>query len=133
VPTSAQNHSQTIRVIGPRRIVIAISDDHDSTELLRSVCILLRSQALASIRTESSDGLATARERLAEALELLPKIEAIRKSAGTIRTSASHIDVASDSLRTALNRLLTQAQTALSVTDVAVEEPSSEHPMCGVA
>lgn len=57
VPTSAQNHGQTIRVIGPRRIVIAIAEDHDSTELLRSVCILLRSQALASIRTESSDGL----------------------------------------------------------------------------
>jgi len=133
VPTSAQNHGQTIRVIGPRRIVIAIANDHDSTELLRSVCILLRSQALASIRTESSDGLATARERLAEALELLPKIEAIRKNAGTIRASASNIDLASDSLRTALNRLLTQAQTALSGTVVAVGEPSDEHAMSGVA
>jgi len=47
--------------------------------------------------------------------------------------SANNIDLASDSLRTTLNRLLTQAQTALSGTDVAVGEPSDEHAISGVA
>lgn len=133
VPTPAQNHGQTIRVIGPRRIVIAIEESSDSTELLRTVCILLRSHALASIRTESSDSLATAKERLQEALELLPKIEAIRKSAGTIRTSANNIDQQSDTLRTSLNRLLLQAQTALSGSDAAPTTTSDEQGLTGAA
>lgn len=127
VPTPGQNDGQTIRVIAPRRVIVAVEGD-DSAALLRSVCLLMRNQALASVSTESTVALATAKERLNEAMDLLPKIETIRRSAGTIRISADTIDQEGASLRTALGRLLSQAQSALAGT-VAGRDESLPTPL----
>jgi hypothetical protein len=51
---------------------------------------------------------------------MLGKIDDIRKVAGTLRQNAGKIEQQSDDVRTALARLLTQAQSALSV---AAEAP----------
>lgn len=46
---------------------------------------------------------------------MLGKIDDIRRVAGTLRQNAGKIEQQSDDVRTALTRLLTQAQSALSV------------------
>ncbi len=58
--------------------------------------------------------LITRREKIAEALGMLGKIDDITKVAGSLRMGAGKIEQQSDDLRTALTRLLTQAQSALS-------------------
>ncbi|MCA1706407.1 MAG: Fis family transcriptional regulator, partial [Actinobacteria bacterium] len=62
----------------------------------------------------------TADEKIAEALGLLGKIDETKRLAGTIRQNAGKVEQQSDDVRTALARLLTQAQSALSV---AAEAP----------
>lgn len=48
VRTSAQNGGQSIRVLGPRRIVLAFEPSSEDLELVRTVCMLLRTSALAA-------------------------------------------------------------------------------------
>lgn len=62
----------------------------------------------------------TADEKITEALGLLGKIDDIRRIAGAIQGHAREIEQQSDDLRTTLDRLLSQAQSALSV---AAEAP----------
>ncbi|MGH3475953.1 MAG: hypothetical protein ACRDRY_09505 [Pseudonocardiaceae bacterium] len=57
----------------------------------------------------------TADEKIAETLGMLSKIDDIKKVAGTLRQHAGKIEQQSDDVRTALTRLLGQAQSALSV------------------
>ncbi len=47
VRTPEQNDNQSIRVLGPRRIVLSFDPDHDDPELLRTIVLLVRTVALA--------------------------------------------------------------------------------------
>ncbi|MGH3530122.1 MAG: Fis family transcriptional regulator, partial [Pseudonocardiaceae bacterium] len=111
-----QNNGSTIRCLGSRRIVLAFDPATDDPELLRTVIQLLRISALTVSSREDRDGIHTAEEKIAEALGMLGKIDEIRKVAGTLRLHAGKIEQQSDDVRTALTRLLSQAQSALSVT-----------------
>ncbi len=111
----AQNNGSTIRCLGSRRIVLAFDPVTDDPELLRTVIQLLRISALTASSREDRDGIHTAEEKIAEALGMLDKIDEIRKVAGTLRLHAGKIEQQSDDVRTALTRLLSQAQSALSV------------------
>lgn len=126
VPTPEQNAGHSIRVLGPRRIVMAFDHQTDDPALLRTVIQLLRVSALAAVARPDTSGAQVAGERIAEALEVLPKVEKIRKAAGYIRKNAGDIDVEADRLQTSLNRLLLQAQTALAGVPLSsVEMPGS--------
>ena len=112
VPDLAANVGQSLRVLGPRRLVLAYTPGEDES-LLRSAVILLRLLAFAAVRGDAGADLALVRERLTEATDALSKFAAIRKNAGAILKSAKAIDLDADALETTLHRLLIQASTAL--------------------
>lgn len=109
-----QNGGQTIRVLGQRRVVIAFDPGEDDPELLRTVVMLLRTVAIAAaIRTGDSE-IATAEERIDDALKQLEKIDTIKKAADNIQKSASKIEGECTAISTAIRRLLDQALVALT-------------------
>ena len=114
VPSLNQNGGQGMRVLGPRRIVMVFDPAADDHALLRSAIQVLRMAAVAATARQDDTDVQAAVERIAEALDVLPSIDGIRKRAGTIRTNADHIDRDADKLQTSLNRLLMQARTSLS-------------------
>lgn len=117
VPTTVQNEGQSIRVLSARRVVMAFDPLEDDPALLRTVLILLRTAALAASARLDDTGVQTAAERIAEALDVLPRVDTIRKLADGIRKNAVKVDTEADTLHTVLNRLLLQAQTALHLVE----------------
>ena len=123
VPSPERNEGQLIRVIGPRRIVVAYDPEQDDMALLRTVVILLRTAAMAATTSGDTTSVRTATERISEALATLPRVESIRKTADSIRKGALKVDTEAEKLHTSLDRLLRQAQNSLE----GVGETSEEH------
>lgn len=98
---------------GPRRLVVAFDPETDSPDLLRTVVQLVRLGAVAGARGPAGGDARTADERIAEAIEVLGRIEKISRAVGLVRQHAATIDSESDSLRGELTKLLTQARLAL--------------------
>jgi F0F1-type ATP synthase membrane subunit b/b' len=116
VRTPEQNGNQTIRVLGPRRVVLSFDPDEDDPELLRTVILLLRTVAIAAtVRTGQAE-IATAEEKIADALAQLDKIDAVKKLATGIQKSATKIDSECTAISATIHRLLDQALVALGGT-----------------
>lgn len=113
VRTFAQNNGNAVRALGPRRIVMVFDPQNDEPDLLRTVIQLLRVSAMAADSRQDAEGIRTADEKIAEAIALLSRIDDIKKVAGTMRQSATKVELTSDEVRTALSRVLGQAQSAL--------------------
>lgn len=114
VRTSDQNAGRVLRVLGPRRVVMAFDPDMDDPELLRTVVQLLRAVALtATLRTAAAE-IATAEEKIGSALDQLEKIDSIKTAANAIQKHATKIDSDSMGIRTAIQRLLDEALIALA-------------------
>lgn len=113
VRSADQNGGHTLRVLGPRRIVMAFDPATDDTDLLRTVVQLLRTVAQAAATRGGARDLTTADEKLVEALAALGKVDEIKKSAGAIQKSAQKIDAGCDVLVTQVRRAVEQARTAL--------------------
>lgn len=131
VRTIEQNSGQTIRVLGQRRVVITFDPDTDDPELLRTVVQLLRTVALAASTRKGAAEIATAEERIAEAIVQLEKIDAIKTTAGTIAKNASKIETQCTAISTSIRRLLDQALVALAGSDagsVGPNEPAGQMP-----
>ena len=126
VPNADQNEGERFRVLRPRRIVMVFEPGTDDVGLLRSVVQLLRMAALAATSRQDDTDVQRAGERIGEGLEVLPRVDSIRKRAGSIRTNADHIDRDADSLQSTLNRLLLQARTALSGASLSAVDAGSE-------
>jgi hypothetical protein len=116
VRDAAQNDGSTVRILNARRIVLAFDPAIDDPAWLRAVVQLLRLAAVSATNRTGQNEIDTADEKIAEALGLLGKIDETKRLAGTIRQNAGKVEQQSDDVRTALARLLTQAQSALSVT-----------------
>lgn len=114
VRDAVQNNGSTIRCLNARRIVLAFDPETDDPAWLRTVVQLLRLAALAASDRQDREGIHTADEKITAALGMLTKIDDIRKVAGTIRGHAGKIEQQSEEVRTGLDRLLSQAQSALS-------------------
>lgn len=123
---------QAIRTFGARRIVMAFDPEHDSPELLRTVVMLLRAAALAAGNRTGATEIATAEEKIGEALDQLTKIDDIKKSAGLITKHAEKIDSQADTINTSIRRLLDQALKSL-VNASPEDRLSSEQPAVGGA
>lgn len=125
VPSVEQNSGQTVRVIGGRRVVLAFDPATDDPSLLRATVLLLRTAALSATARSGDESAQAATERITEALQLLPQVDGIRKTAEGIRKGATKIDTEAESLQTRLMRLLGQAQVALqSVPAVTTPGPA---------
>ena len=114
VRTAEQNGGQTIRMMGPRRIVMAFDPDSDDTDLLRTVVMLLRTMAVAASTRVDAVELATVDEKVAEAIDCLSKVDDLKTVAGRIGKDAEKIGLQATSAATTIRRLLSEAQTALS-------------------
>lgn len=102
-----------VRLFGARRVVVAFDPEQDDPALLRSVILLLRSQACLAVARSSGAQARTAEEKLAEAAELLEKLPDLQRIATTTRSNADKIVNGLGSLHTTLARLLADAMTAL--------------------
>jgi signal transduction histidine kinase len=121
VRTPAQNARQSIRVIGARRIVMAFDPEHDDPDLLRTVVMLLRTSAIAATRRQGEHQIATAEEKIGQAIDQLGKIDEVKKTAGSIQKNATKIESACTGISAGIQRLLTDALAALTE---AGSEPS---------
>ncbi|WP_380166913.1 Fis family transcriptional regulator [Jannaschia sp. R86511] len=114
VPTAEQNAGQSIRVLSARRIVMAFDPVSGDPDLLRTVVMLLRTASVTAAARSGANEIATAEEKLTEALELLSRIDDIQKTATAIHKSATKINLECDSFATNIQRLLNQALAALA-------------------
>ncbi|WP_255799609.1 Fis family transcriptional regulator [Mycobacteroides abscessus] len=114
VPTAEQNGGQSIRVLGPRRIVVAFDPQSDDPALLRTVIMLLRASALAVSGRRGSEQIATAEEKIGEALAQLSDIEKVKSMASSIQKNATKIENGCTGINATIQRLLTDALAALT-------------------
>ncbi len=114
VRTVDQNDGQTLRVIGAQRLVLAYDPANDASDLLRTVVMLLRTTAIATASRKGVHEVATAEEKITEALNHLMKIDSVKKLSATIQKSATKIDSECTALNAAVRRLLDEALVALA-------------------
>ena len=122
VRTAAQNGDRSIRVLGRRRIVMAFDPHNDDPELLRTAVMLLRTAAIAAASRNGANEIATAEEKITEAITQLTKIDEVKKLAGSIQKSANKIDGECTNLNTGIRRLLGEAISALSGAGSAADD-----------
>jgi vacuolar-type H+-ATPase subunit E/Vma4 len=126
VKTPEQNGGQSIRVLGARRIVLAFDPASDDPELVRTILMVLRTAAVATASRHGAQQLATAEEKIAEAVVQLDKIDEIKKTAGSIQKSATKIETACTGVYSGIQRLLSDALAALAdVTDDSADTQSA--------
>lgn len=133
VRTIDQNGGQTIRIIGAQRVVLAFDPDNDDPDLLRTVIMLLRTTAIATSGRKGVHQVATAEEKITEALNQLTKIDSVKKLSATIQKSATKIDGECTGLNSAIRRLLDEALVALAGTKATRPEPVSPTEAHGAA
>ena len=114
VRTSDQNGGQTIRVLGTRRIVLAFDPTSDQPDLVRTAVMLLRAAALAAATRRGADQLATAEEKINEAIAQLEKLDEVKKTAGSIQKNAVKIENSCTGINSGIQRMLSDALTSLA-------------------
>ena len=120
VRDQAQNVGQSIRVLRSRRIVMAFDPAVDDPNLLRTVVMLLRTMAITAAARHDADEIATAEEKVTEAIELLSRIDDIQKTAGANPQERIEDQQRVRRLSSGIERLLTQALAALAGAEVEV-------------
>ncbi len=114
VPTPEQNGGQSIRTMGTRRIVMAFDPQTDDPALLRTVVMLLRASALTASSRRGTDEIATAEEKITEAISQLDKIDKVKSLASSIQKNATKIETDCTGINSGIQRLLTDALAALA-------------------
>ena len=109
-----QNAGQSIRVLSARRIVMAFDPATGDPDLLRTVVMPLRTASVTAAARSGANEIATAEEKLTEALAQLTKIDDIQKTGTSIHKSATKIGQECDTFSTNIQRLLNQALAALA-------------------
>jgi len=132
VRTPEQNGGQSIRMLG-KRIVLAFDPAHDDPDLLRTVVMLLRASALATATRKGAHQIATAEEKITEAVVQLAKIDEVKKTAGSIQQNATKIESACTAINSGIQRLLTDALAALTDVAAAPSDVATAHIDRGVA
>lgn len=120
VRTPEQNGGRTVRVLGPRRIILSFDPDQDDPELLRTVLLLLRTVAIAATTRTGAGEIATAEEKITEAITRLEKVDAVKKLADGIQKNAAKIDSECAGITMGIHRLLDEALIALAQTGGAM-------------
>jgi hypothetical protein len=122
-----QNGGQTLRVMGTQRLVLAFDPHNDSADLLRTVVMLLRTTAITTASRKGVHQVATAQEKIAEALNHLVKVDSVKKLSATIQKSATKIDSECTALNSTIRRLLDDALVALAGTQSTIAVAAETH------
>ena len=88
---------------------MAFDPETDYSDLLRTVVMLLRTTAIAASSRRGAHQIATAEEKINEALAQLAKIDSVKKLADAIQKNATKIDGECTGLNSGIRRLLDQA------------------------
>lgn len=115
VRSAEQNGGETLRVLGPRRVVLAFDPETDEPDLLRACVLLMRAASATVIARGGGEQLATAAEKVQTALTKLEKLATAKKSADVIRREATKIDKAVTDFATEVELVLAEAVTALTI------------------
>lgn len=110
-----QNGGETLRVLGPRRVVLAFDPDTDEPDLLRACVLLMRAASATVVARGGGEQLATATEKVQSALTKLEKLATAKKSADVIRREATKIDKTVTDFATEVELILAEAVTALTI------------------
>jgi tetrahydromethanopterin S-methyltransferase subunit A len=84
--------------------------------------------AIAAVARTGSAEIATAEEKIADALAQLEKIDAVKKLANGIQKNAAKIDGECTGISTSIHRLLDQALVALAGTGAAPTPAADVEP-----
>lgn len=114
VRTTDQNGGRSIRVLGSRRIVLALDPTSDDPDLVRTVVLLLRAAALAASTRRGAEQLSTAEEKITAAVAQLARIDDIKKAANSIHKNADKIETGCTAVTSGIQRLLSEALAALA-------------------
>ncbi|AYE95274.1 Fis family transcriptional regulator [Mycobacterium paragordonae] len=114
VRTAEQNGGRSIRVLGPRRIVLAFDPGSDDPELVRTVVMLLRTAALAATTRRGAHQIATAEEKITQAMAQLNTLDDVKKTACAIQKSATKIETSCTGITSGIQRVLADALSALT-------------------
>ncbi len=115
VRSPEQNGGETLRVLGPRRVVLAFDPDTDEPDLLRACVLLMRTASVTVVARSGGEQLATAAEKVQSALSKLEKLAIAKKSADLIRREATKIDKTVTDFATEVELVLAEAVTALTI------------------
>ncbi|BBZ38607.1 hypothetical protein MCNS_16700 [Mycobacterium conspicuum] len=126
VRTTEQNGGKSIRVLGARRILLAFDPGSDDPELVRTAVMLLRTAAIAAATRKGAHQIATAEEKIAEAIAQLEKLDDVKKTASSIQKNATKIENSCTTINSGIQRLLGDALTALTEARADAEPGSTE-------
>jgi hypothetical protein len=115
-----QNAGHAVRVLGNRRIIVAVDPEQDSPDLLRAVVLVLRTAALLATSRSGSAEIATAEEQITQACRHLARINVVKREASVIKKSAEKIDAECEVIGSAITRALAGASDALSGASAAI-------------
>ncbi|WP_342802099.1 Fis family transcriptional regulator [Nocardia sp. No.11] len=115
VRSPEQNGNETLRVLGPRRVVLAFDPDTDEPDLLRACVLLMRAASATVVARGGGEQVSTAVEKVQSALAKLEKLATTKKSADVIRREATKIDKTVTDFATEVELVLAEAVTALTI------------------
>ncbi|MFS0884944.1 hypothetical protein [Aeromicrobium sp. 179-A 4D2 NHS] len=117
------NEGRLLRVIGPKRIILAFDPADGDVELLRTVLLLMRTLAMTSSGQFSTSQISTANESIREAMSILESLEDAKRSASAMRGHVDKIEQTITKVISSVNRELHRAVDALAGVD---PEPVAE-------
>lgn len=108
------NEGRLLRVIGPKRLILAFDPADGDVELLRTVLLLMRTLAMTSSGQFSTSQVATANESIREAMSILESLEDAKRSASAMRGHVDKIEQTITKVISSVNRELHRAVDALA-------------------
>jgi hypothetical protein len=108
------NHGRAVRIIAPKRIIVAFDPDVDDPELLHTAMLLMKTVALSATGTSSTEGLKIANDHIREALDSIESLDDAKRSANAINGHTQNIERIINKTMTAIQRELHSAMNALT-------------------
>lgn len=116
------NGGHVVRVIAPKRLVLAFDPEDDDPALLRTVVLLLRTVALTSTGHFEAAQVATANSHVIEALSIIEDLDEAKRSAAAINGHVEKVERVLTKTMAAVQRELHGATNAL--TGAGDQQPS---------
>jgi hypothetical protein len=120
------NAGSLVRVIAPKRVVLAYNPDVDDDEMLRTIVLLMRTVAMTSSGRFGTEQVATANEGIREALALLDDLDDAKRSAAAIRGHVDKIEQTVTKVMAGVQRELHGALNALTGIEATTDQANQE-------
>ncbi|KQP63169.1 hypothetical protein [Nocardioides sp. Leaf285] len=120
------NAGHLLRVIAPKRVVLAFDPAEDDIEVLRTVVLLMRTVALTSTGRFGVEEIGTVNESIREALALIAGLDEAKRSANAIHSHADKIESVVNRTMTSVQRELHTALNALTGASASIEAAPAE-------